>query len=415
MAMQLYNVVPPPAVGGDDVGLRLRKPKFIKKISRGVSKVTRKVTPKPIRGIVRKVGKVAKKVGRIALTPQRLALKYGLKGLKAMGKFAAKPIRAMYRKIALRRAKYLSWHNRKSLQPNPAEKAKGGQYAVAKMGRNPLGKLGVAILKATWGTSVSGCDACAKEGLREAAALGMTGAEIAAAAASIVTALVALMKSLNKPGEAPADPTTEPSRAEASEAPAADPVEAPAEDPADEPTEDTSGATPAAAPVKVNVMPSAKVVAALVKGGMTKTPVKVIAFKPTRFVTLEEVEGFLRKIRADRGANRKALQDELVRRLYAKGVGIVPDVNALPASELALRKAGGALKLAGIGALPDGARGYAPYTWITRQQAEALVNAYMGPGTMKQRWLGKAGLNRADAEAAVLRDLRAKKIGIRTS
>jgi hypothetical protein len=169
----------------------------LRKVGRGVKRAAK--------GTV----KVVKKAAYIAVTPQRLALKYGLKGLKLMGKFAARPIRGLYRKLAMRRARLLSWRARRSLAPTAAEKAQGGRYALGKMGGNPLGKLGVGILKATWGTSVSGAEL-----RREVATVGMTGAEIAAAAASVVAAVTKIISSLNKPGEAPENPqTSEPAEA----------------------------------------------------------------------------------------------------------------------------------------------------------------------------------------------------------
>ena len=60
-----------------------------------------------------------------------------------------------------------------------------------------------------------------------------------------------------------------------------------------------------------------------------------------------------------------------------------------------------------IGSLPEGARGYAPSKWVTRDEANAMVEALTRPSGFFS-----PGLSRERAEEKVLAQLRAKKIGI---
>lgn len=62
------------------------------------------------------------------------------------------------------------------------------------------------------------------------------------------------------------------------------------------------------------------------------------------------------------------------------------------------------------GSLPTGARGYAPRRWWTQEQAEGEVQREMKGGG-----LFGVSLPRADAEAKVLRRMRAEKVGITSS
>jgi hypothetical protein len=169
--------------------------------------------------------RLAKRSGKFVVKLHTMPLKALGKIAKAIGKQAARPVRAAFSKTAMRRARYLSYRNRKSLQPNKDEKRQGALWAVAKFKRNPAGKLAILILKHTWGTSISGASI---EGVM--VQTGMTGAEIAALVASLMGALAVLIKALNKPGEAPANPVQA-----AQEQPEAPQAEAPG--PLSQPTE----------------------------------------------------------------------------------------------------------------------------------------------------------------------------------
>lgn len=171
-----------------------------------------------------------KKAGRVAVKLHTMPLKLAAKVAKAIGKQAARPVRALFVKLAMRRAKALAWRSRGTTLPNTAEKAQGGAYALKKLKKaGPVGFLAIQILKHTWGTGVGGedcaCDSSGACACRGESTMGMTGAEIAAAVATVLGAMTALIKALNKPGEAPADPKS------------GSPAEAPAEAPADQPSE----------------------------------------------------------------------------------------------------------------------------------------------------------------------------------
>ena len=141
--------------------------------------------------------------------------------MKAMAKLAAKPIIMIVNKLAGRRAKYVAFKRTGSTKTTLADKKAGGQYALNKLkGAGPVGKLAVKILKFTGGVTAGETlggnidAACCKGWRQDAAMCGMTGAEIAAAAMTIVAATTKLMKSLNKPGEAPANPEAAAKQAE---------------------------------------------------------------------------------------------------------------------------------------------------------------------------------------------------------
>lgn len=223
-----YQLVPPPKVGGWG----------FKKLKRGLKKVGKGV---------KKVGKKGVKVAvKVHTAPLKAAAKAGKWAMKAAAKLAAKPIIMIVNKLAGRRAKYLAFQKGGTTVTTLADRKAGGQYALNKLKKaGPVGKLAVKILKFTGGVTageggdVLGADidtgACL--GWRQDAAMcGMTGAEIAAAAMTIVAATAKLMKSLNKPGEAPANPkaaTTE-QQAETVTQPVIESDESPAEEAATE-------------------------------------------------------------------------------------------------------------------------------------------------------------------------------------
>lgn len=232
-----YQLVPPPGARVGGWGLKKLK-RGLKKAGRGVKKVGKK-------GI-----KVAVKVHT---APLKAAAKAGKFAMRAMAKLAAKPIIMIVNKLAGRRAKYLAFKRTGSTATTRADKKAGGQYALAKLSKaGPVGKLAVKILKFTGGvTAGEGGDtlgaslnygAC-RGWKQDAAMCGMTGAEIAAAAMTIVAATTKLMKALNKPGEAPANPAAGAKQ----EAPAEEtqPViesdDSPAEESAEAPAEEGEG------------------------------------------------------------------------------------------------------------------------------------------------------------------------------
>jgi len=224
-----YNAMPPPGFGA----LKRRRGKKayrgryaleggaddsagfgFKSIKRGLKKAGRGV---------KKAGKAGYKLNKrivktsikVSVAPIKVAAKAGKFALRAMAKLAAKPIIYVVNKLAGRRAKYLAFQKRGTTALTLADKKAGGQYALRKLGKaGPVGKLAVKILKFTGGVTagdelsgtVNDASCCGWEA--DAAACGMTGAEIAAAAMTIVAATTKLMKSLNKPGEAPANPQT---------------------------------------------------------------------------------------------------------------------------------------------------------------------------------------------------------------
>lgn len=185
-----YNLVPPPQVGG-----------IFKRIKRGVKKAGR---------VAKKVGKKGVKVAvKVHTKPLKLAAKAGKYALKGVAKLAAKPVVYVFKKLARRRAGFLAYKARKTTNATPAEKREAGLWAINKVNKaGPIGKLAVRILKFVDAHKSAGVglETIAVGYEQDAAACGMTGAEIAAAATSIVVALTALMKTLNKPGQAPANP-----------------------------------------------------------------------------------------------------------------------------------------------------------------------------------------------------------------
>jgi hypothetical protein len=175
------TIVPPPG----SIGL-------FKKLRRGISRAARGAG----RGL-KKAGKLAVK---IHTAPLKLAAKAGKFALMKAAQLAATPVRLMFRKLAMRRARLLSWRGRKSMSPNSGEKLQAVSWAINAMNRKgPLGKFGVRILKFTKGATLGAR-------LTPVSETGLTGAEIAAAAGAIAGAIATIMKSLNKPGEAPEDP-----------------------------------------------------------------------------------------------------------------------------------------------------------------------------------------------------------------
>lgn len=211
-----------------------------------------KIRPKRI---IRKARRVAVKVHT---APIKAVAKAGKGAMMTAAKLAAKPIRAAFRKLAMRRARLLSWRARKSMTPTPAEKAQASVWAIKRVrGKGPIGALAVKILRFTKGASLgfkitpvqalkvalalpltaatvrivreaatlgASHDETLAKALRhwhkiehgQASTVGLTGAEIAAAAAAIVNAIAQIIRSLDKPGEAPADPrqAEEPEEAE---------------------------------------------------------------------------------------------------------------------------------------------------------------------------------------------------------
>jgi len=222
-----YNAMPPPGFGA----LKRRRGKKayrgryaregaadgsagfgFKSIKRGLKKAGRGV---------KKAGKAGYKLNKrivktsikVSVKPIKVVAKAGKFALRAMAKLAAKPIIYVVNKLAGRRAKYLAFQKRGTTALTLTDKKAGGQYALQKLGKaGPVGKLAVKILKFTGGVTagdeLSGVVSNTAGWEADAAACGMTGAEIAAAAMTIVAATTKLMKSLNKPGEAPANPQT---------------------------------------------------------------------------------------------------------------------------------------------------------------------------------------------------------------
>jgi hypothetical protein len=234
----VYQLVPPPGANVTGFGF--------KKIGRGLKKAGKKGFK-----AAKKVHKVSLKAG---LAPIKVAAKAGKFAMKAMAKLAAKPIIIIVNKLAGRRAKYLAFQKTGSTATTLADKKAGGQYALNKLkGAGPVGKLAVKILKFTGGVTAGdtlggAVDAEACKGWRQDAAMcGMTGAEIAAAAMTIVAATGKLMKSLNKPGEAPANPEAaakQPQPTEETQPVIESAEEAPAEEaPAEEGGGETEGMT----------------------------------------------------------------------------------------------------------------------------------------------------------------------------
>jgi hypothetical protein len=305
---------------------------------------------------LRRVGRGIKKAGRVAVkvhtAPFKFAAKYGAKALKALAMTAARPIRGMFRKLGMRRARWLAMSRRRSNTPNGAELAEASRWTVAKMNRNPMGKFGVFILKHTHGHSVSGASIAGaiNEALSgEDAALGITGAEIAAAAASILAVIKALMSSLNKPGEAPENAAQALQAVQAAQSPAANPTDAPAQAPAEQPTEaPTASGDMRAAQAGYAY---ARFMEAAAKKGQHK-----------RWITLDEAKKAANLIRERKGWNKRKAEAHVLLKCAQKSVGIVPDAHALPATEVAERAklvpAGAAIRLAGLLGAVNGKKAY---------------------------------------------------------
>lgn len=192
-----YNLVPPPKVGG-----------LFKKLKKGLKK-TGKGFKKAGRGI-KKAGKKGVKVAvKIHTKPLKIAAKAGKAAMKAVAKVAAKPIVWSFRRLARRRAAYLAFQATGQKKPNANQKKEAAAWAIHKVAKSgPIGRLGVRILKFVDAHKSAGIgiDSVSLGWKDDAASVGMTGAEIAAAAASIVAAIAGIMKKLDKPGEAPSNP-----------------------------------------------------------------------------------------------------------------------------------------------------------------------------------------------------------------
>lgn len=305
---------------------------------------------------LRRVGRGIKKAGRVAVkvhtAPFKFAAKYGAKALKALAMTAARPIRGMFRKLGMRRARWLAMSRRRSNTPNGAELAEASRWTVAKMNRNPMGKFGVFILKHTHGHSVSGASIAGaiNEALSgEDAALGITGAEIAAAAASILAVIRALMSSLNKPGEAPENAAQALQAVQAAQSPAANPTDAPTPAPVEQP-----GEAPTASGDMRNAQAGyayARFMEAAAKKGDHK-----------RWITLDEAKKAANLIRTRKGWNKRKAEARVLLKCAQKGIGIVADAHALPPSEIAERAklvpAGAAVRLAGLLGAVNGKKAY---------------------------------------------------------
>jgi hypothetical protein len=230
-----YNAVPPPGANAAGWGFKKLKRGF-KKIGKGVVKAHTMPLKKGYK-VTKRVHRVATKTvkklpgGKLALKIANAPLKAGKYALRAMAKLAAKPLVMLFKKLAGRRANYLAYKRTGSAKASIADKKAGNAYAIAKFKKGgPIGSLAVRILKAVGEAKTAGIgeDAMSTGWREDAAACGMTGAEIAAAVASILAVLTTLVKTLNKKGEAPANP------AASEPAPAASVVESPAEEPAEE-------------------------------------------------------------------------------------------------------------------------------------------------------------------------------------
>jgi hypothetical protein len=318
-----YNAVPPPGamvrVNDDSAGMD-------------------QIAGFSLRKMARRAGRGLKRAGSMAVkvhtAPFKFAAKYGQKALKALAKTAALPIRNMFRKLGMRRARYLAWHHRKSTAPNAAERSQASAWTVAKMRRNPMGRFGVFILQHTHGHSVSGASIAgaireATEA-REPGTVGITGAEIAAAAATIIGVIKMLMGQLDKPGEAPAN-------AQAAEpaAPTANPADAPQADP-------VATATEPATPVDTS-------------GGMLgyawqsfRAEMHKRRAGAKRYVTIHEAKHAAKLWRAKHpGKTMQQAEAHVLVKLHQNGVAVVHDQSQLPKKERAFRRFGSAPSLTG--------------------------------------------------------------------
>lgn len=218
-----YQLVPPPQVAG--FGFKKLK-RGLKKAGRGVKKVGKK-------GV-----KVTKKAAKTVAKPAVYAL-------KAAAKLAARPIVKMAKTLARRRSRYLAYQRTGSPQTTLADRKAGAQYVYGKLAsKGPIGKLAVRILKFAGGATAGALGGTTWR--QDAAMCGMSGAEIAAMSAQIMTVINQLKSALNKKGEAPANPAAGSKKAapeaaeEATEAPEGE-AEEPAEEAAEEPAEEGEG------------------------------------------------------------------------------------------------------------------------------------------------------------------------------
>lgn len=208
-----YQLVPPPQVGG--FGFKKLK-RGLKKAGRGVKKVGKKGY------------KVTKKAAKVATKPAMYAL-------KAAAKLAARPIVKMAKTLARRRSRYLAYQRTGSPQTTALDRKAGAQYVYGKLAsKGPIGKLAVRILKFAGGATAGALGGTTWQ--QDAAMCGMSGAEIAAMSAQIMTVINQLKSALNKKGEAPANPAAGAKKAAPAEAEEAE--EAP-EETAEEPAEES--------------------------------------------------------------------------------------------------------------------------------------------------------------------------------
>jgi hypothetical protein len=164
---------------------------------------------KKIKRLAKKTGRGLKKAGKVAVKahtmPLKVAAKAGKFAAKQIAKVASLPIRLVFKKLAARRGKYLAYQRSGKAVMNAADRKAASAWAIAKVRKaGPIGVLAVKILQFTGGATV-GTSRPIQTNL-SASMTGMTGAEIAAAAATIVATLGKLMSALNKKGEAPANP-----------------------------------------------------------------------------------------------------------------------------------------------------------------------------------------------------------------
>lgn len=218
-----YQLVPPPQVAG--FGFKRLK-RGLKKAGRGVKKVGKKGY------------KVAKKGAKVATAPAMYAL-------KAAAKLAARPIVKMAKTLARRRSRYLAYQRTGSPVTTLADRKAGAQYVYGKLSsKGPIGKLAVRILKFAGGATAGALGGTTWQ--QDAAMCGMSGAEIAAMSAQIMTVINQLKSALNKKGEAPANPAAGSKKAapaaseEAEEAPEGAAEEPAAEEAAEEPAEEAT-------------------------------------------------------------------------------------------------------------------------------------------------------------------------------
>lgn len=231
-----YDLVPPPELQG--WGFKSLK-RGIKRVGRGAKKVGKK----GLRG-AKKVGKTAVK---LHMKPVKLAIKAGKAALMAAAKLAAKPVVWAFRKLARRRANYVALRDSGTVSPTGMQKKEAAAWALGKVGKaGPMGKLGVRVLKFVGAHKSAGLgmDDVTGSWDDEIGYCGMSGAEIAAAAAAIVRSINKIMGALNRPGDAPSNPqealAQEKSEGEAAEE--SQPVEVDAEEEEESTEEDsTSG------------------------------------------------------------------------------------------------------------------------------------------------------------------------------